>query len=306
VLEVTSLKKTYGRTVAVESVNLRVETGSCFGLLGPNGAGKTTVISIIAGTLRADSGEVRLDGERLTPDSQSVKRKIGYVPQDLALFEELSAVDNLKFFGMLYGITGGHLRERMNRVLEDVRLQDRQKGPVKEFSGGMKRRLNIAAALLHEPDFLILDEPTVGVDPQSRNAIFETLEVLMAAGKTVLYTTHYMEEVERLCDRAAIIDAGNIIAEGDLASLHKLAPHRTVVIIELDRSPRVDFSGLKGMTAFVQKGRRLSVELEDLNRDLSDVLMAIRSAGERIDSVQTMSPTLEEVFLHLTGRVLRD
>ncbi|HEX8740045.1 MAG TPA: ABC transporter ATP-binding protein [Casimicrobiaceae bacterium] len=212
-LEVSGVSKSYGDRAALSEVSFTLSEGATLGLLGPNGAGKSTAVNIIAGILSPDCGDVRVAGRRVSHDTDSAKRLIGFVPQDLALFDELSALDNLRLCGALYGLTGEHLTERIAAVLDLVRLADRQRDIVRTFSGGMKRRLNIAAALLHEPRLLLLDEPTVGVDPQSRNAIFDNLETLRRAGLTLIYTTHYMEEAERLCDRVVIIDHGRVLAD---------------------------------------------------------------------------------------------
>jgi ABC-2 type transport system ATP-binding protein len=218
-LEVSRLRKSYGRLLAVDDVSFVVERGTMLGLLGPNGAGKTTTLSMIAGLLVPDGGTVNIDGHALSGDTDPFKRRFGLVPQDLALYDELSARDNLSFFGALYDMAGITLDKAIARVLDTVGLTDRAGDRVKAFSGGMKRRLNLATGLLHDPDILLLDEPTVGVDPQSRNAIFDNLTHLKAQGKTLLYTTHYMEEVERLADKVVVIDHGCIIAHDTVATL---------------------------------------------------------------------------------------
>jgi ABC-2 type transport system ATP-binding protein len=211
-LRVENLSKRYGQRVAVNAISFSIEQGETVGLLGPNGAGKTTAIAMISGIARPDSGDVSLGGVSVTQNANALKRRVGLVPQDLALYEELSAWANLQLFGGLYGLGAAQLRPRAEAALTLVGLADRSKDRVNTFSGGMKRRLNIAAALLHDPDLILLDEPTVGVDPQSRNAIFDNLEELKRRGKTLLYTTHYMEEAERLCDRVLILDHGRILA----------------------------------------------------------------------------------------------
>ena len=218
-LEAVNLRKSFASLVAVDDVSLRLENGETLGLLGPNGAGKTTTVSILCGLTTPDRGTVSVDGQPLGGDTSPGKRKIGLVPQDLALYEELSARDNLQFFGALYGLAGAGLEAALASALELVGLADRAKDRVKVFSGGMKRRLNLAAGLLHDPDILLLDEPTVGVDPQSRNAIFDNLEQLKSRGKALLYTTHYMEEAQRLADRIVIIDHGKVIANDTVAGL---------------------------------------------------------------------------------------
>jgi linearmycin/streptolysin S transport system ATP-binding protein len=218
-LTVSNLRKSFGSILAVDNVSFSVSPGQLVGLLGPNGAGKTTTVSMIAGLVTADAGEVRVAGRTLSGDTDPVKRRIGLVPQDLALYDELSARDNLRFFGALFNLSGKPLDIAIDAALELVELADRAADRVKTFSGGMKRRLNLAAGVLHDPDILLLDEPTVGVDPQSRNAIFDNLELLKRAGKALLYTTHYMEEAERLADRIVVIDHGRVIADDTLAGL---------------------------------------------------------------------------------------
>ena len=223
-LEVRTLRKTYGDLVAVHDVSFSVQPGEVVGLLGPNGAGKTTTVSMIAGLVTPTAGEVLIEGAPLAGDTDPKKRRIGLVPQDLALYDELSALQNLRFFGALYDLTPTALESAIRSSLELVGLAERAKDRVGTFSGGMKRRLNIAASLLHDPDILLLDEPTVGVDPQSRNAIFDNLETLKARGKGLLYTTHYMEEVERLADRVVIVDHGRVVASDTLEGLQQHAP----------------------------------------------------------------------------------
>src|SRR5437867_7664847 len=223
-LTVNSLRKTFGSLVAVDDVTFAIERGQLLGLLGPNGAGKTTTVSMVAGLSTPDRGDVLVGGKRLAGDTNPAKRRIGLVPQDLALYEELSARDNLRFFGALYDLTGEALRQAIAAALELVGLADRAADRVKTFSGGMKRRLNLAAGLLHDPDILLLDEPTGGVDPQSRNATFHNPQTLKARGKALLYTTHYMEEAERLADRLVVIDHGKVTADDTLIGLQRRVP----------------------------------------------------------------------------------
>ena len=300
-LKVTALRKSFGSQVAVAHVDLEIQAGTCFGLLGPNGAGKTTLIGMITGSLEADGGTATLGGQPIGVNRFEVKQRIGYVPQDLALYEDLSSFENLRFFGMVYGLSGAELKDRIRRALELAGLEDRSRESVRTFSGGMKRRLNIASALLHDPVFLVLDEPTVGVDPQSRNLIFEALERLVSEGKTILYTTHYMEEVERLCSRAAIMDLGRVIAEGELSDLHRLAPVEKTVEIKLDVMPAASFEALPGVAVVDRSRSTLSLQLEDLTRDLPRVLSSVEESGGRIASISTAQASLEQVFLHLTG-----
>ena len=300
-LEIRDLRKAYGETVALRGISFSVAKGTCYGLLGPNGAGKTTAISIVVGAADADAGTATLDGHPIGTNNARVKSRVGFVPQELALYEELSADDNLNFFGVLYGLHGEHLERRVDHVLTVAGLSERRKGPVRDFSGGMKRRLNIAAALIHDPDLLVLDEPTVGVDPQSRNQIFEALESLRESGKTLLYTTHYMEEAERLCQRVAIMDAGKVIAEGEPSELHRLIPPRSTVRVEIASGATVPGT-IPGARNVRREGASVVFEMDDLKVGLAAALTAFPS----IEQVTTERPTLEEVFLHLTGRSLRD
>ncbi len=223
-LDVRGLRKAYGDLVAVHDISFSLNAGEVVGLLGPNGAGKTTTVSMIAGLVVPDGGQVLIDGSPLAGDTDPKKQRIGLVPQDLALYDELSALSNLQFFGALYRLSPAVLRTAIDRSLTLVGLADRARDRVGTFSGGMKRRLNLAASLLHDPDILLLDEPTVGVDPQSRHAIFSNLETLKAQGKALLYTTHYMEEVERLADRVVIVDHGRVVAADTLDGLQQYAP----------------------------------------------------------------------------------
>jgi ABC-2 type transport system ATP-binding protein len=258
-LEARNLQKSYGDLIAVDGVSLTAGGGETVGLLGPNGAGKTTTVSIIVGLIRPNRGEVLIEGRRLASDTDPVKRRIGLVPQDLALYDELPARDNLALFGALYGLDCSTLKRAMADALELVGLADRAKDKVGTFSGGMKRRLNLAAALMHDPQILLLDEPTVGVDPQSRNAIFDHLETLKSRGKTLIYTTHYMEEAERLCDRIVIIDHGKVIANDTLHGLYRLLPVSNVLVVELeDGGPQIDeFRPLAVVESAELKGSQL-------------------------------------------------
>src|SRR5580692_11451331 len=271
-LEVIGLRKSYGDLIAVDGVSLKAGKGETIGLLGPNGAGKTTTVSIIAGLLQPDAGEVRIDGRILKGDTDSAKRDIGLVPQDLGLYDEMSARENLHLFGALYDLSGAHLNHAMDEALELVGLKERAKDKVMNFSGGMKRRLNLAAALLHDPQLLLLDEPTVGVDPQSRNAIFDNLEVLKKRGKTLLYTTHYMEEAERLCDRLVIMDHGKVIADDTLQGLHRMVPVANLLTIELDALKldglrAEDLQSVPGVASVELRSETLRIGVRDLAAD---------------------------------------
>jgi ABC-2 type transport system ATP-binding protein len=308
-LEVKGVSKSYGPLVAVSDVSFRVDNGETVGLLGPNGAGKTTTVSIIAGLLSADSGEVLIEGKQVKSDTDPVKLKIGLVPQDMALYDQLTARDNLTFFAALYSLAGAKAKQAIDDVLNLVALSDRAGHKVGTFSGGMKRRLNLAAALLHDPQILLLDEPTVGVDPQSRNAIFENLEALKKRGKTLIYTTHYMEEAERLCDRIVIIDHGKVIANDTLQALHQLLPVTNIVAVELDAADGFNpeqMLALPGVKSSELKQNTLRVGVHDLSREASGVLRWLADNGHSFHHVSSEQPDLETVFLTLTGRSLRD
>jgi ABC-2 type transport system ATP-binding protein len=309
VLIVSNLRKQYGDFLAVNNVCLSVSEGECFGLLGPNGAGKTTTISIICGILRPDSGQVLINGQQITSDTSPIKQRIGYVPQDLALYEELDAISNLRLFGALYHLSGDTLRKRIDEALTLTGLADRAHEPITRFSGGMKRRLNIGAALLHDPDLLIFDEPTVGVDPQSRNAIFDTLKTLQSRGKTLIYTTHYMEEVERLCDRVAIVDHGKRIALGTPRELIAALRAEHVLEFALSGSVVVDEApllGIEGVCASARRDGTYRLQVEELHLAMPALLSELRRQGAQLAELRTHSATLEDVFVSLTGRHLRD
>jgi len=310
-LEVSGLRKSYGEVAAVAGVSFRAGKGETIGLLGPNGAGKTTTVSMIAGLVRPDAGEVRIAGRALRGDTDPAKRSMGLVPQDIGLYEEMSARENLHLFGALYGMEGAQLKLAMDEALDLVGLKDRSREPVKGFSGGMKRRLNLAAAVLHGPELLLLDEPTVGVDPQSRNAIFENLEALKKRGKTLLYTTHYMEEAERLCDRLVIIDHGKIIADDTLQALNRMVPARNLLTVEFEDSagnvPRAqDVAQLPGVESAEVQGASARIAVRNLAEDSAGILQWLVQQGYRVQHLSSERASLETVFLTLTGRSLRD
>lgn len=280
-LNLTNVRKSFGRTVAVDGLSLSIRRGEIFGLLGPNGAGKSTSVSLSVGLLTPDAGTVTIEGHG-NPVEPVVRQKIGVAPQALALYDKLTGDENLRFFGEVYGLHGGPLDARVKWCLDFVGLTDRKNDLTEGYSGGMKRRLNLAAALMHDPELLLLDEPTVGVDPQSRNKIFESIEQLNADGRTVIYTTHYMEEAERLCDRIAIVDSGKLLALGTLDEL--LAAH----------------GGPPTLTVRTN-GAEHRVQTSDPLAELNRI-----AAQSTIDEFQMERPTLEQVFLRLTGRSLRD
>ncbi|MBE0416298.1 MAG: ABC transporter ATP-binding protein, partial [Coriobacteriia bacterium] len=290
-------------------VGFEIAAGETYGLLGPNGAGKTTTISMICGLLERDAGEVHVLGAPLTTRSIGLKREIGYVPQDIAIYPDLSARENLTFFGRLYGLSGSDLMERVDRVLELIGLVDRARDRSDQFSGGMKRRLNIGVGLLHGPRLLVLDEPTVGVDPQSRNAILESVENLGSEGMAVLYTTHYMEEAERLCDRIGIIDHGKIVAEGTRRELVELVGQHDRVRLAATGDLEGSVRALETLPHVKKADTRedgLDLIVDGAGDALTELLAAVTAAGATVTSVDVDEPNLEAVFLHLTGRAFRD
>ncbi len=315
-LSAQGLHKAYANRAVVQDVSLHLAPGQIVGLLGPNGAGKSTTVAMLSGLLAADAGQVRVavggSSDGVDPTSPRGKRRIGLVPQALALFDELSAARNLALFGALYGLAGKPLRQRVALALESVGLSDRADDKPASFSGGMKRRLNIACALVHDPDILLLDEPTVGVDPQSRNAIFEHLLALRRAGKAMLYTTHYMEEAERLCDTIVVMDHGRVVAADSLAGLLRRAPASQVLQVQLDGQTAVDAVALAAATGcgqVRQSSDNLSISLGDpgdLAGQTGAVLAWLAAHGHRVRHLASSQATLEDVFLALTGRQLRD
>lgn len=295
-LRAHDLTKSFGDIHAVRGVSFELERAEAFGLLGPNGAGKSTTISMLMGALAPDSGEVLIDGDQ-RPSSSETRRQIGVAPQQLAIYEELTADENLAFFGRIYGLSGKKLASRIDWGLTLAGLTERRGDRVETFSGGMKRRLNLACGAIHSPRVLLCDEPTVGVDPQSRNHIFESIEALRADGCTLLYTTHYMEEAERLCDRVAIMDHGKILAIGTVDAL--IAEHGGAAVVELELAhPPPDPSALPGTL----EGKHLRIETEDP----LPTVEALSGQGLEIRRLRIDRPDLERVFLRLTGRSLRD
>jgi ABC-2 type transport system ATP-binding protein len=309
ILTATDLVKRFGDLTAVNGVSFSIAEGETFGLLGPNGAGKTTAISMISGLLESDGGTVTVAGDSVGTSSTKAKAHIGLVPQELAIYPDLTGEENLLFFGRLYGMGGDDLGTRVDEVLDIVGLSERRHDFTKEYSGGMKRRLNIGIGLLHKPRLLILDEPTVGVDPQSRNAILESVESLSDEGMAVLYTTHYMEEAERLCDRVAIIDEGKIKAEGTRRELVSLVGEKDKIAIVGSGSLGASVepvSQLSGISEASSSEHRLDVLADDASSVLPSLLMAVTDSGGVITGVEVIEPNLEAVFLHLTGKALRD
>ena len=300
IVEASGLEKAFGENTAVDGMSFSIESGETFGLLGPNGAGKTTTISMLVGLLEPDTGTVVVgtesQGTRGNPVIPEIRRMIGVAPQSLSLYEELTARENLQFFAQLYGLAGKSLKDRVDWCLEFSQLKDRASDRVSTFSGGMKRRLNIAVALIHEPNLLLLDEPTVGVDPQSRNHIFECIQQLRDRGLTILYTTHYMEEAQRLCDRVAIMDHGKLLALDSVAGLLSKFGGRSVVTGDLSFCPEsIEIEGSR-------EGDSIRFESE---QPLEQVAQLSRQ-GVQFQTLNIAQPDLESVFLNLTGRSLRD
>ncbi len=297
VLSCRGLMKSFDDRCVVDDVGFSIARGETYGLLGPNGAGKTTTISMICGLLRRDGGTVTVVGRGLDADARAVKSAIGYVPQDLAIYPDLSAAENLRFFGRLQGMSGKPLAARTDEVLETVGLTDRAHDRTAEFSGGMKRRLNIGIGLLHEPQLLVLDEPTVGVDPQSRDSILASVDQLGASGIGVLYTTHYMEEAERLCDRVGIIDHGRLVAEGSRRELVDLIGEQDHVRLGLeDGDDRVADAllALPEVVTAVSTDHSLDLGLADSHHALPTILAAASEVGARVLSVEVVEPDLEQ------------
>jgi ABC-2 type transport system ATP-binding protein len=309
VLEARGLRKSFGDLTAVDDVSVHIAPKETYGLLGPNGAGKTTAISMIAGLLEPDAGEVLVAGHRVTTRTVGARAAIGLVPQELAVYPDLTGRENLDFFGKLYGLSGRALRARVDEVLDVIGLTDRAGDITGEFSGGMQRRLNIGVGLLHRPKLLILDEPTVGVDPQSRNAILESVESLAGEGMAVLYTTHYMEEAERLCDRIGILDQGDVKAEGTRRELVALVGERDRISLSapgaLDGAAEA-VGRLDGVESVSVRVGGIDVVADDASTLLPRLLAEAAAADVQVTGVEVAQPDLEAVFLHLTGKALRD
>lgn len=307
-LQVKNLVKKFGDKEAVRSISFEVKQGESFGLLGPNGAGKSTTISMICGLLQPNGGEISVAGIDALKNTSAAKKVMGVVPQDIALYPTLSARENLGFWGAMYGLSGKELAARVAEALEIVGLTDRQKDRIDTYSGGMKRRINIAASLLHKPQLLIMDEPTVGIDPQSRNNILETVRTLNQEKQmTVIYTSHYMEEVEYLCTRVGIIDHGRLIAQGTLSDVRRLAGEDTTIRLRVAKPTEQMISALKVVPG-VKNVRVEETVLSVLVGNSAETLAPLMAAAGsfKIQGVEIEEPNLESVFLHLTGRALRD
>ena len=308
-IQVQNLYKAFGEIKAVDGVSFDVEKGEIFSLLGPNGAGKTTTISMLSCLLRPDEGDALILGHSIRKDAMGVKSVLGVVPQEIALYEDMSARENLTFWGKMYGLRGAALKVRVNEVLEVIGLADRAKEFIKKYSGGMKRRVNIGIALLHKPQVIYMDEPTVGIDPQSRRSILDSVLSLKKEGTTVLYTTHYMEEAQELSDHIAIMDNGKLIASGTHEELVRIvgAMDRITVTINTESARVLEaWKAAKGVKQVTAEDGTLVVLADDSNKVLPRLFETAAASGVRITSVAIQEPNLETVFLHLTGKALRD
>jgi len=309
VLEIKNLTKKFGDFIAVDHMSLTIQEGEIFGLLGSNGAGKSTTINMISGLLKSNGGEIYILGKNIATHSKFAKMNIGIVPQDLAIYEDMTAYENVRFFAGLYGLRGTELRARVEEALEFVGLSDKQKSYPKNFSGGMKRRLNIACAIAHRPKLIIMDEPTVGIDPQSRNYILNSVRKLNEMGCTIIYTSHYMEEVEELCTRIAIVDHGKVIAEGTKEQLKAIITDTKEIWVEVKTGEPMDEKSLKKIkgvnTVTVEENIIKIISQAEIN-NLNQIIQFFMNHGLEIRSLQEQAPNLETVFLTLTGRNLRD
>jgi ABC-2 type transport system ATP-binding protein len=308
-IQVERLYKRFGELIAVDGVSFDVEDGEIFGLLGPNGAGKTTSINMICGVLKPDGGRVLIDGQDIWLKPREVKRELGVVPQEIAVYEDLTARDNLNFWGSLYDLKGADLKSRVDQALTRVGLADRADSKVKEFSGGMKRRLNLCMGLLHRPQVLLLDEPTVGIDPQARLNILEVIREVAAAGTTVLYTTHYMEEAQDLCDRIAIVDHGKVLSVGTLQELTRLAGEAEVLRLSgafSENRVRESFERFTGLRMLNASDGVAMLAVESGGPGLLEVLPKVLEMDLGFSDVSIQRPDLQTVFISLTGRDLRD
>jgi ABC-2 type transport system ATP-binding protein len=308
-IQVQNIYKSFGKLKAVQGVSYEVQQGEIFSLLGPNGAGKTTLISMLSCLLRPDDGDAAILGHSVKRDGMGVKKVLGVVPQDIALYEDLSARENLTFWGKMYGLRGAELAKRVDEVLELIGLTERAKDRIGKYSGGMKRRVNIGVALLHKPKVIYMDEPTVGIDPQSRRSILDGVVALKDQGMTVLYTTHYMEEAQELSNHIAIMDHGALIACGTHDALIQLvgSKDRITLAINAEGDRVLDpWRAAPGVASVVAEDGTLQLLVDDSNRVLPRLFEIASDRGVRITSVEIQSPNLESVFLHLTGRALRD
>lgn len=309
IVNIEGLIKKFGDVIAVDNISLTIEEGEIYGLLGPNGAGKSTTINILCGLLTMDKGRIEILGKDIEKNSTFAKQNIGVVPQDIAIYEDLTAYENVKFFASLYGIRGAELKEKVEEALKFVGLLDKKKEYPKNFSGGMKRRLNIACAIAHRPKLIIMDEPTVGIDPQSRNHILQSVKKLNSLGCTIIYTTHYMEEVEAICGNIAIIDHGKVIAQGTKEELKSIVTDVNYVEITVGDANLVNVEELKGIVGVKQikiENEKIKIESKRDIINLDKIILFFTLNNISIMNIESKNPDLESVFLTLTGRKLRD
>lgn len=308
-LDIKNLKKSYDNIQAVKGVNIAVSEGEIIGLLGPNGAGKSTTISMISTLIKPDGGYIEFKGENILDKPKAIQQVLGIVPQDIALYPTLTGYENLRFWGNAYGLKGKALKDKIEEVSEIIGIKDRLKDKVEKYSGGMKRRINIGAALLHDPELLIMDEPTVGIDPQSRNHILETIKKLNEKGMAIIYTSHYMEEVEFLCDRIYIMDEGVVIAEGTKDELIASVKSERKVIVQFNQSPKVIKESLMKLESIIAvdiKNEIMHITAKTQNELLKHLVALASNNDLEVISIDVENPNLESVFLHLTGKALRD
>jgi ABC-2 type transport system ATP-binding protein len=309
IVKIEGLTKKFGNLTAVDNINLNIEEGEIYGLLGPNGAGKSTIINILCGLLAMDKGTIEILGKDLEKNSTYTKQNIGVVPQDIAIYEDLTAYENVKFFASLYGLKRSELKRKVEEALEFVGLLDKKKEYPKNFSGGMKRRLNIACAIAHRPKLIIMDEPTVGIDPQSRNHILQSVKKLNSLGCTIIYTTHYMEEVEAICKNIAIIDHGKVIAQGTMEELKSIITDVKFVELTVDDVDKVNIEELKAIVGIVKievVDDKIKIESKRDVTNLDKIILFFTTNSISIKNIESKNPDLESVFLTLTGRKLRD
>ncbi|MCY6353720.1 ABC transporter ATP-binding protein [Clostridium sp. ZS2-4] len=308
-VQIENLTKKFGDLTAVDNINLNIEDKEIYGLLGPNGAGKSTIINIMCGLLSMGKGTVKILDRDIKKEAYFTKKNIGVVPQDIAIYEELTSFENVKFFASLYGLRGEELKKRTMEALEFVGLSDKAKELPKDFSGGMKRRLNIACAIAHRPKLIIMDEPTVGIDPQSRNHILQSVKKLNSMGCTIIYTTHYMEEVEAICTRIGIIDHGKVIAEGTKEELKAIVTDKNTIEITVDASAEIKEEDIKNVNGVIEvkvSGNKIKINSYREVSNLDKIILYFTSNNIEIRNIETQRPDLETVFLTLTGRKLRD
>ncbi|MCK5811430.1 MAG: ABC transporter ATP-binding protein [Clostridiales bacterium] len=311
IIKCQNVYKKYKEIQALDGLDLSIKKGDIHGLLGPNGAGKSTLINIFASLINHDQGDISIMEQSIPSNFHKIKGKLGFVPQDLAIYEDLTAYENISFFASLYGLRGKERKDKVNKALEFVGLKDRQKSQVKTFSGGMKRRLNIACGICHEPEIIFFDEPTVGIDPQSRNHILESIVKLNKQGNTIIYTTHYMEEAQSICDKISIIDYGKIIAEGTVNKLVKLVTKHELLYVKIkgdnfNYNESKTFLEIDGVESVNLEEEGINITHNGNSELLENVISKVKACNKQVSTIESRIPNLEDVFLTLTGRTLRD